>query len=142
MNDTPILGETLTEEDEFYIAWARETVKRNLDFANEILRRLVTLASSLLGGGLVFYDKLYLSPTLRLLVLLFFLGSLIASFVGMMPYEAAPDQRVPAEIKTHKKAALAYKRRLLWISGFMLTVGFGSAIGPLVVQFFTGVPAK
>ncbi len=49
-------GSRPSEEEEFYVAWGRETLKSNLVFANEVLRQLVTLSATLLGGSIAFLD--------------------------------------------------------------------------------------
>ena len=62
----------LTDEDEFYLTWGRESLKHNLVFVNEVLRQLVGLMSLLLGGSAAFLDKKIMSPYLKLPALLAF----------------------------------------------------------------------
>jgi hypothetical protein len=117
-------GQAPTEEDKFYIQWGRETIKNNLNFANEVLRQLITLNSALLGGSIVFLDEKLVKPPFRGLVISAFTLSLIFSFIGMMPYEATIDIRSPQDIKDHKQKALKHKRIYLWIAGFLILAGF------------------
>lgn len=116
-----------TDEEKFYIEWGRETLKNNLTFANEILRQLVTLNATLLGGSIAFLSDNVIDATLKTVIICFFLLSLIVSFVGIMPYESSVDLRIPAEIRQNRQLALKWKRRYLWTAGGLLALGFGVA---------------
>lgn len=123
-----------TPEDEFYLEWGLESLKRNLTFANDILQRLVTLNGVLLGGSIAFYDEHILSATLKPIVLLCFFLSLVLSFLGMMPYERRVDIRMPGCIKQFKQRALQSKRNYLWWAGGFLAAGFGICLGAMVYR--------
>ena len=121
-------GAPPTAEEQFYIDWARESRKRNIDLANQALRQLVTLYASLLGGSIVFLKKEFLrSPYWETVMILFFLG-LVLAFIGSMPYEGRVDVRQPQEIKRHKQSALAWKRFFLWSAGLSGASGFAVAM--------------
>ncbi len=128
-----IKGAPPSAEELFYLQWARETQKRNSDLANQTLRQMVTLYASLLGGSIVFLKKDFLgSPYWEAVMVLFFLG-LVLAFIGSMPYEGLVDVRQPQEIKRHKQAALAWKRRYLWTAGSLGAAGFLVATVGIVI---------
>lgn len=134
-----IKGAPPSAEELFYLQWARETQKRNSDLANQVLRQLVTLYASLLGGSIVFLKKEFLrSPYWETVMILFFLG-LVLAFVGSMPYEGRVDVRQPQEIKRHKQSALAWKRFFLWSAGLSGALGFAMAMMGVVLG---GHPAR
>ena len=123
-----IKGALPSAEQLFYLQWARETQKRNIDLANQVLRQLVTLYASLLGGSIVFLKQEYLKPPYwGIVMVLLFLG-LVLAFIGSMPYERHVDVRRPQDIKRHKQSALAWKRFFLWSAGLMGLSGFVVAI--------------
>lgn len=125
----------VTDEDEFYVEWAKESVKNNLVFANDVLQRLVTLNGVLLAGSIAFYDERIIPSRWKPYVLACFLLSLVVSFLGMLPYEGKVDPRVPADIKRHKQRALKFKRFLLLASAFLLAAGFGVCLGAIIHVF-------
>lgn len=130
----PILSATApTEEERFYLTWARDTLQQNLTYANEVLRQLVTLASTLLGGSIVLLDTVAPDPSWRTAVSALFFASLCAALVGILPYEEYVALNAPAEIRRHKAAALRWKRIYLWSSAGLLLAGFALALLGLVL---------
>ncbi len=118
--------------DRFLIEWAEESVKRNLPFANDVLRLLVTLTTSLLAGSVALLKDRVPNWSFASVALFFFLA-LAGALSGVMPYEGMdlvlsdPDQ-----IYEHKRAALRWKlRRLRWSRAFLLA-GFAAAVGGLL----------
>jgi hypothetical protein len=128
-------GQELTDEDKFYLSWARETVKSNIALSNEMLKQLISLNSALLGVNLIF-DKIVSSEGLKILVLLCFFVSLTISLLGLLPYENIVDTNSPSDIKEHKTKALKHKRIYLWTSACLLLLGFVIVIGDLTVKWF------
>jgi hypothetical protein len=124
-----------SSDDMFYFRWGRETLKGNLTLANEVLRQLVTLNSALLGGSIAFLDEAVVDASFKPWIVGAFTISLILSFVGMMPYEALVDLRVPEEVRRHKELAFKSKRRYLWSAGVCLAAGFGLAIAGMLVLY-------
>lgn len=133
-NNNVLEGCLPTEDDKFYVSWGRESLKNNLTHANEVLRQLVTLNSALLGGSIAFVDPTIIAIPFKVGVIIAFFVSLILSFLGIMPYEGAPDLRKPKDIKQHKEDALKSKRCYLWSSGLLLGVGFGFALAGILVK--------
>jgi hypothetical protein len=125
----PTLSATApTEEERFYLAWARDTLQHNLTYANEVLRQLVSLASTMLGGSIVFLDTAAPDPSWRTAVSALFFASLCTALVGILPYEEYVALNAPAEIRRHKAAALRWKRIYLWSSAGLLLAGFALAL--------------
>ncbi len=123
-----------SEEDHFYLTWGRETLKNNLAFTNEVLRQLVTLNVSLLGGSIAFLDEKLIDPNFKKVVIILFFLSLVVSFIGMMPYQSTVDLRIPAKIKENRAKAFKWKRRCLWIAGGLLGAAFVTALLGLIVH--------
>jgi len=123
-----------SEEDVFYAEWGRETFKNNLTFANEVLRQLVTLSSSLLGGAIAFLEKTNIPPTYIKVILIFLFLSLIASFLGLLPYEEVIDIRNPKLVRKFKRRALNIIRIFLYTSATILSIAFGVAIAGVVIS--------
>jgi len=123
-----------SEEDVFYAEWGRETFKNNLTFANEVLRQLVTLSSSLLGGAIAFLEKTNIPPTYIKVILILVFLSLIASFLGLLPYEEVINIRNPKLVRKFKRRALNIKRIFLYTSATILSIAFGVAIAGVVIS--------
>ena len=98
-------GRAPSEEDDFYIEWARETIKRNTSLVNDLLAKMVVLTTALIGAGIGVFDKVAIAPMFRIAVLLLMLGSLTASLWGLYPYIGQVDVRVIEFIKLHKEYA-------------------------------------
>lgn len=130
----PIEVTAPSEEEEFYITWGRETLKNNLTFANEVLRQLVTINASLLGGSIILLSSNLIDSIFKAFAILFFFVALIFSFIGMMPYEGSVDLRKPDEIRDHKTSALNRKRFFLWSSGILTALGFLFALIGIIMH--------
>lgn len=109
--------------DVFHLEWARETLKRNLPFANEVLRSLMTLSATMLGGSIAFLDRVS-SPWARIVAIICFLLALIASLLGVRPFEGTTELQIPSRIKEHKEKALKKKQDCLRWAGSLLYLGF------------------
>ncbi len=130
----PIQATAPSEDDEFYIAWGRETLKNNITFANEVLRQLVSLNVALLGGSIIFLDDKLLDSTFKLFIILAFLLSLIFSFAGIMPFGRYVDLRVAEDIRRHKRLVLSWKLYFLGTAGVLLGIGFILALAGILVH--------
>lgn len=129
----PQKGKPVTDEDEFYVNWGKETLKNNITLANDILKQLITLSSALLGVSII-YEHIVKGEFFKISVLLSFFISLIIALLGLLPYEKKVSLNSPSEIKNFKKKALKHKRLHLWISSIAIVVGFGLIIGELIVN--------
>ena len=119
-----VKGKPASEEQEFYYEWGFETLKNNLKILNEVLRQLVTLSASLLGGSIAFLDTSLIGPQYKTPVVVAFFLSLMFAFFGMMPYEGEFDPRRPDSVKRHKDRAFRWKRIWVWATGGLLILGF------------------
>jgi type III secretory pathway component EscV len=127
-----VSGRPPSDEESFYTRWARETLKRNINLANEILKQLVTLNTALLGGSVLFLAENMMPGPLRFLAILSFFAALIVSFFGVLPYEAHLDIKNVTAIRNHKQRALHHKRKYLWGSALCSALGFGFVIAGLL----------
>lgn len=106
-------GQKPSKEDLFYIEWGRESVKNNIDNANTVLSKLLTLNTALIAGG-AFFGSAKLSEGIPSLApILFFIGLALA-FIGIMPHESNINTISPSSIKYHKDCALLKKRLFMW----------------------------
>jgi hypothetical protein len=138
-----VLGESspADELDTFYVEWARESLKRNLPFVNEVLRGLVTLDTALLGGSVLWLGPQIVPAWFRLAVVLCFLLSLAAAFWGMLPYTGtAVDLRCPDLIHKHKTEALRTKQFWVWVAAWCLIAGFAVALVGLLARMVWPAP--
>lgn len=129
-----ILGQAPSEEQEFYVEWGYETIKNNLKFLNEVLRQLVTLSAALLGGSIAFYDPNMIGKGFKNAVVALYLFALIASFLGVLPYEGEINPQNPNSVKRHKEAARRYKRALLFVAEILLILGFLVALTGMLLR--------
>jgi hypothetical protein len=121
--EAPPVGRAPTREGLFYVEWGAETLKRNLTLANEVLRSLLTLSATMLGGSIAFLDKVA-APPFPAIAAAVFLLALGASLLGVLPYEGKADLRIPKQIERHKRAAFDKKLGLLKAAGGLLVIGF------------------
>jgi len=135
-NEEVLQGQPLTESDLFYLEWGKETVKKNITLANEILKTIITLSTGLLGASIIF-DKIVENEILRLFVLLSFFAALVISFLGVLPYEKVIKLSEPGNIKSHKRNALQHKRIYLWSSSFSIILGFSLIIAELIIKLLS-----
>ena len=126
-----IVGLPPTPEGDFYVAWGQETFKRNLTFANEVLRSLLTVSASMLGGSAAFLHN-QLPPVALTLVAILFLVAMLVALVGVLPHEGQVDLRIPEAIRRHKKAALEKKLKFIEYASMFLIAGFIIAFGGIV----------
>jgi hypothetical protein len=132
-DNNPQVGKKPTTEDEFYLEWGKESLKNNINLANEILKQLITLSTALLGVSIIF-DKIVSDEILRIVVLSLFFISLVLSLLGILPYEKNVALNSPTEIKKFKRKALTQKRIYIWISGAGLTFGFAIILAELIFK--------
>jgi hypothetical protein len=129
-----IEGEPPTEEEEFYVQWGFETIKNNLKFLNEVLRQLVTLSATLLGGSIAFLDTSMIDARYKNAAVAFFFLSLLSSFLGILPYRGEINPLNPNSVKRHKEAAYKSKRFYLLLTELLLALGFLITVIGMVVR--------
>ncbi|WP_298898656.1 hypothetical protein [uncultured Psychroserpens sp.] len=131
--DEVIQGEPLSEEDKFYLDWAKENLKENVKLANDILKLIITLSSGILGISLVF-DQIMSNNEFKLLSILLFFISLIIAFIGVLPLKKKIDILSPSEIRDFEREALKHKLCFLRISGIIAVLGFTIIIAELIIK--------
>src|SRR5579863_2182827 len=119
-----IQGRPASPAQEFYYQWGLETLKNNFTVLNDVLRQLVTLSASLLGGSIAFLKASLLGTEYRNAVVIAFFVSLVFAFLGMMPYEGKFDPQRPDSVKRHKGRAVKWKRIWVWTTAGLLATGF------------------
>ena len=129
-------GTPPTEEDKFYLAWGRESLKRNIEIANQVLQQLVTLNTALLGGSVFFLSAEFSVEFARWIVVALLLLALAVAFIGVLPYEGKIDLRIPKDIKAHKEKALRHKRFFVTVSALFTGGAFGFAIAGVAIHRF------
>lgn len=107
-----------SEEELFYLAWGRETLKSNISTASTVLCQFITINVALLGGGAAYLNTTTIPSWVRIIILLSFLFGLVLAIFGVLPTSTEVNSYVPEEIKIHKSAALKSKRLFLrWAAG-------------------------
>src|SRR4051812_30676390 len=74
-----LASEPASPDECLYFRVAEEIKKRELPFLNEVLRQLVTLNVSLLGGGIFFLTPQYCDNGPRLVAMFMFLVGLLCA---------------------------------------------------------------
>ena len=129
-------GRAPTDADMLDLNWRLENISSNIGLCNDILKQLVTLSSALLGAASIF-DNMVTPNYINVGVMFSFFASLIIAFLGLLPFEQVISSNTPENIEIYKQKALRHKRRYLWVSAFVLVIGFGFIMGELTLNMFT-----
>lgn len=129
-----MIGKPLTPKEKFFLSWAEQSLSSALPFVNEVLRHLVTLTSTLLGGSIVFLSADMIGKTPHLLAVVGFFLALALSFIGMMPFSGHIDFQDPARNEEHLTSTLKMKMRLCRAAGLLILAGFVCAIVGLLIK--------
>jgi hypothetical protein len=119
-----VAGEIPTEEEVFYVEWGFETIKNNLKFLNEVLRQLVTLSATLLGGSIAFLDATLIGAKVKNAAVAVFFLALIVSFLGILPHRGEIDPQNANSVKRHKDTVYKWKSFYLLLTEIFLALGF------------------
>ena len=136
---TVLDGDVRTENDLFYSGLGDEQIKRRVPFLNEVLRQMVTLSTTLMGGTIIFLKEL-VSDEFKKSIAIIFLFSLAAAFAGVLPHRSRIVRRCPDDIKVAYNEATSWKEWMLWISAGFLFVGLLIALIGIMVGRSTIVP--
>ncbi len=117
-----------TKDENFYIEWGYETVKSNINTANEVFKLLITINVTLIGGGSAFLYKSNVLESYRIIILAAFLIGLILALIGIFPKESEVDIRIPEKIKTHKIKVLGIKRDFLKAASTLTVLGLLASV--------------
>jgi hypothetical protein len=133
LNQEPVqTGGTPSPQRELYMEMSREVVRNRLPFINEVLRSLLTLNATLLGGSIVLLDPKTVGYDYRNASILFFFFSLVAAFLGVMPYSTRLSMLKPNQIQRELTGAFQRKRFFLILAGAFLSIGLGAAFFGLI----------
>jgi hypothetical protein len=116
-----------TDEENFLCALGEELAKRELPFLNDVLRQLLTLSVSLLGGGIFFLSADNCQPGLRLFAMIMFFLSLLLAFIGMLPASEKINLSIPESIKDAVQRLSSWKTGFVKGAGVFLILGLGAA---------------
>jgi hypothetical protein len=127
-------GERLPWIDKFFLTWGPESLKQSVPALNDVLGKLITLNSALIGGGFVGAKGEVLPFGWTVAAIGFLIVSLVASLWGIYPRGWDVNLNNPNEIRAAEYGAIRRKSYCL-----------ATAFGALVVAFllvFAGVIAK
>ncbi len=126
----PIEGTERPANDEeiFLLKTMAEAPKNNLEIYNLVLRQLLTIIVSLMGGSVIFLDKSKLPVWSLVCSMAFLFGAFIATFAGVLPRNLDAYPNEPYDIKKALLQATNFKSMMLWIAYMLLFVGFGFAM--------------
>ena len=128
----------ITEEDQFYLTWGKETLKNNISLANATLSQLLTLCTALIGSSVYFLSDQVLPKWALLGTFFLLMTSLVAAIIGVFPRGSEVDLSSPSDIRTHKNLTLALKRRqIAFCVGPLLASLFFAVIGVIVKSLST-----
>jgi hypothetical protein len=127
--DSPglIQGTHPSREESFYVEWARETLKHNIEVLNSTFKLFITLDTALVSAYLGFYEKAFgctLSVSWQaLLPPLFVVLSLVTSILGIYPFPLTVNLAKPMAVKEYKERRARCKGRFLKAASVFLVLG-------------------
>ena len=126
--------EPATQTEIFYCELGKELVKRELPFLNDVLRSLMTLNVSLLGGGIFFLSAGVCIPGLRMAAMMLFFLSLLFAFAGVLPKTEQAELFAPYLIQDAVKRITDWKTALLKGAAVFLILGLALAFLGVVLS--------
>ena len=134
---SPIVGKPPNSTEVFFAEWGDEIYKRTPTFLNEILRQLLTLSISLMGGSIAFLSDSLIEKNCKLAaVILFFLG-MICSFVGIFPFRDNFERRCAKDIRESIDRSIAWKDGWIYGSAVFISLGMLLALVGLFIKSAT-----
>ena len=113
-----------TERQKFFLNLGPELIKNQLPLASDLLKQQITICIALLSVSLIF-DKIFdETSSIKFFVILTFFIGLLASFIGLMPFDRQ-DVCIdsPEDIEWFHNDALRFKKICFCISGCMIVLG-------------------
>ena len=117
--------QSTSSEEAFYAAWSDELLKGALAALIESHRRLVTTATTLLGGGIVFLQGGVVGPIPRSVAFACFAVTLALALLGSFPFGRHVRAWSPGQVKHFAEATARWK-------SIALGVGYASLFAGLV----------
>lgn len=110
----------------FYWDMQNEQFRRSPERYNEMLRQLIALNTSLIGGTAAFLSPAWFPPDLRFSGAIMFLLSILAALLGLFPKDTAALEYSEMEIfKQRRKQRLEWLRFSSIVAVFLLFIGIG-----------------
>ncbi len=123
-----------TEREQKFRELGWEAYKAAVPNLNAALQRMVTLASALIGGSLVFLKDDRIDRGLQLWACGLFLLSLLVAFTGSMPLGRHVNLSDPADIEAFKDQTARRKTAWLVTSFAAMVAGFVVVIAGMWVK--------
>jgi len=128
------LGEPVSANDKFFLAWGLESLKGSVPALNDSLQKIVVLDTALIGGGLVGVKEGVLLHWWALVTLLILVVSLVAALYGAFPRGRNVNLLDPDDIKNNEYEAINRKYCALRIAFIALAVGLFIAVVSLAFR--------
>lgn len=116
-----------------------QNVKQLIVTIDDMLKTLITMSSALLAVGVIF-DDIVTSKFVRLVVILLFFVGLVIAFIGVLPAKFKYHIGNEEGEKAQSINILLRKRRHLKISAMVMAVGFIMIITDILIEVIHNVP--
>ena len=116
-------GKSLSGDDRILLQWAEESKKENIAQANDVLAKVLTASTTIVGGGVIFLNENIIHGYLIAVILITFLLAVALALYGIMPYQATVNIKSPTEIKDYKEQALKHKLKYIKMSSLCFIIG-------------------
>lgn len=137
VDEYKVVGEA-TDDEVFFLEWARESVKRTCPQLNELLQKLITLIIALVGACLVAIKEKMMPQNWGTVATAIFLSALVFAIVGIWPRRKMLPLDCASEIENKEKAAIRYKAT--WVRASFTALCIGVAM--TIAGFLSSPPAK
>ena len=131
-------GRGLSAREQLDLNTINDIVRTDLDHLYEVTRHLTTLASVMLGGGLVFLDPSLLNVGWKNAVSMAFLIALVISAYGLLPFSRQIDLGDLDAVRGYLNDARAHRLQLVRAGCAFLLLGFLLALIGMNVTALTG----
>lgn len=131
-----IPGQALTPDEELWFAVRDDAIRNGVTRLNDATARLLTLATALAGGSIIWLKDVCPDWS-RLGAAFLFIAALGVAVVGTVPF-AASGPATPDAIADRVERAGRWKGRILWSSCLLILGGFMVAFLGAVTKAVTG----
>lgn len=131
-----VSGRALTPEEDFWVDIHEDNVKLGVPRLNDAIGRLLTLATALTGGAILWLKDVCPDWS-RLPATFLFIGAVGVAVWAAIPYSVRGNDR-PPEIAARHDRACARKRLQLWVIGGLIWGGFFLAFVGAVAKAVAG----
>ncbi|MFO0937678.1 MAG: hypothetical protein U0798_14320 [Gemmataceae bacterium] len=124
-----------TPDETFYAERGKQYFLQAIPTLNDVLGKLLTLATALAGGGLVIGNGTVISKPVGVVVVFLFIISIVFSLVGLWPNFREMDKFSTDEIRNFTRHLIQRKRLMLSLAGICIVTGLVIA---LIGMIFNG----